>query len=798
MFKKAISLVLIIALILTTVSFGGCSKREMTETLLIEGLLDENTFVLEKDGVKLTADPVMDITNAKASIYEVSNAPYLDEDRNKMKVYDFRVEGITETDGVFKLSIPLSLKEGEVPGAGYLNEKTMKWEPVAFYYDENQEVFTVYTDHLSKYGVFSYTGQGTRKAKMEFLGLYGENEDRDFIKAVNEYAIGGVPAKECYEIGVDAFGEAVGISSDILGNLGQAFGYAAYGADVIETIGDHLGNIGLVLSVVSIGNNIMNGRTHEAIVASMKTSLGYMIGKAAGQLGNTVMSAGMAAVAIVDYSINKFGTEAVQGREDIYKEAYDIYYFKNESGYKSSSYWYKTFYPLMKNPTMSVEDIQKKVDETIKAHCNEFWGAANNLGVDYYVSQAREKLVWTAGSAGLTQDMRDRISSERRSMLYQDILPGVFQQIALKINMENEAVLRQQYAALSAYMNQSISFSVTDPSKSYANYKARFSPLNEKADVANWTGTFKKDATLNTSFTLYGHLQAGSPNTLDIYLPDADLDEDSPVQSVEFVVVPPSIEIILTKEAGRLDRLLLDFNGDVTAGPFTEDEYKGVYLLDVFPAPINKILKENPIAIPKDNIISVSLSDHWYAPDRSGSSDAGDWSASYECEVKNFSLNVTLTDNYEIPVIGTNEMFLRFAGTGTYSYDVVVTSTLRAKQTVKALGALMTEQTTTGTKVGVATFRSTGDVELYSSSEAIDPNKGIISRDDGIENIRTTGIIMVLTNPVNHGEANETSSQHIEYKSGEVKDETGTHPVMFNTEYIINAPYSFYFKYPVK
>ena len=217
-----------------------------------------------------------------------------------------------------------------------------------------------------------------------------------------------------------------------------------------------------------------------------------------------------------------------------------------------------------------------------------------------------------------------------------------------------------------------------------------------------------------------------------------------------------------------------------------------------FPAPINKILKENPIAIPKDNIISVSLSDHWYAPDRSGSSDAGDWSASYECEVKNFSLNVTLTDNYEIPVIGTNEMFLRFAGTGTYSYDVVVTSTLRAKQTVKALGALMTEQTTTGTKVGVATFRSTGDVELYSSSEAIDPNKGIISRDDGIENIRTTGIIMVLTNPVNHGEANETSSQHIEYKSGEVKDETGTHPVMFNTEYIINAPYSFYFKYPVK
>ena len=114
MFKKILALLLVLALTVSTLGCSGGSKNSaMKETLLAEGMLTEDTYILEVEGVQLKAHPVMNITEANASIYEVSNAPSLDEDGNQLKVYDFRVEGITQVDGVFELSIPLSVKEGE-------------------------------------------------------------------------------------------------------------------------------------------------------------------------------------------------------------------------------------------------------------------------------------------------------------------------------------------------------------------------------------------------------------------------------------------------------------------------------------------------------------------------------------------------------------------------------------------------------------------------------------------------------------------------------------------------------------
>lgn len=799
MFKKILALLLVLAFTVSTIGCSGGSKNSaMKETLLAEGMLNEDTYILEAGGVQLKAHPVMNITEANASIYEVSNAPSLDEDGNQLKVYDFRVEGITQVDGVFELSIPLSVKEGDVPGAGYLNEETMEWEPVAFFYNPQAEVLTIYTDHLSKYGVFSYSGQGTRKAKMEFLGLYGDSEDLDFAAAVNEYSIAGVPGQDCYEIGVGAFSEAVGISSDILGNLGQAYGYAAYGTDVLDTIGDHLGSLGLLLSVVSIGNSIMNGNTNEAVVGAMKTSYTYVLGKVAGKLSNSVLSAGMAAVAIVDYSINKFGTEAIEGREDIYRDAYSIYYMRKQDGFKGSDYWYKTFYPLMANPTMSVDEMQAKIDEIVTAHCNEFWTGTNKLGVDYYVSEARESFGWTGGGAGLNQDMRDRISAERRAMLYQDVLPGVFHQIALKINMENEKQLRQEYAALSEYLNQSIGFTVIDPSKAYANHIVRFASLNENADVDNWTGTFKKDGTLNTSFTLYGHISAGSPNKLNIYGPDADPDQDPPLETLEFVVTPPNIEIVLEKEEGRLNSLVLQDMGDPMSGIYTEDKYKGTYVASTFPGPLYNLLQDNPIPISKDNTIDVTLTGGWAAPEMSGSSDAGDWSTSYEYVINSFTIQANLTENKELPVIGTKNLALVFSGTGTYRYDITVTTTMRGKQTIPESGPLMTESTVDATKTTVTNFISTGDVEFYAGSEKLDPSKDIIVREEGIENIKTTGVIMVMKNPVNQGQSVTTHTSNTKWKSGEEEDEKSSYEENFDPNSQFNGPISVYFKYPLK
>src|SRR5690606_36609550 len=140
--------------------------------------------------------------------------------------------------------------------------------------------------------------------------------------------------------------------------------------------------------------------------------------------------------------------------------------------------------------------------------------------------------------AGLNKDLQESISQERRSVLYNDVLPGVFNHIALKINMENENRLREEYKALSDYLNTSVRFTLKDPKKTYAGHHAKFSPLNDKAVANDWTGKVQADASITTSFTLYGHIQAGSPSSLKIWEPDADIEKDEPVRVIDFKVTP--------------------------------------------------------------------------------------------------------------------------------------------------------------------------------------------------------------------------------------------------------------------
>ena len=304
--NRIISLILIISMFITLTGCGGGNPAETNEKLLIEGILDQENTSLASQGVEIAFDPVNLPEGANARISTISGTPPLDEENDiDLVVYDFTVEGASEFPGVVEITIPLEINEGEIPGAAYFNEQTATWEPVAFRYNLQSKSVLILTDHLSKYGVFSVSGEGNRRAKIQFLGLYGEGDDEDFLAAVEEFSIGGVPASQCIEIGSSAAGDALQLGGDFLGNMVQSAGYLAYGDDVLSSVGDHLGNIGLLVSVVQIGNNIYNGKINDALVGTMKTSYTYMMGKVVSKLSNSVLSAGMASVAIVDYAINK-------------------------------------------------------------------------------------------------------------------------------------------------------------------------------------------------------------------------------------------------------------------------------------------------------------------------------------------------------------------------------------------------------------------------------------------------------------------------------------------------------------
>ncbi len=551
--KKTLCGLLIMSILLSlTGVLTGCGKannlekKPETSAIVAEGLLNADNLTLSHQGLSMSISPVTFSSDVEAKIAKVSDAPALDGDSDiKLEVYDFSLSGPGIPSGVIELMIPLKLAAGTLPGAAYLNEDSGKWEPVSFRYDSSAEAVVITTDHLSKYGVFSISGEGERKARIQFLGLGGASGNENFVAAVEEYASGGVPASKCVEIGAGAVGDALQLNGDILGNTAQSAGYLAYGDDVMATLGDHLGSIGLMVSVVQIGVNIADGKIHEALVGSMKTAWTYIMGKAASKLSSSVMSASMAAVAIVDYSINKFGTEALEGRASIYRDAYSIYYQKGEAGYRSPTDWYNNLYPLFSSGNLSESELKAEIDRMVTAHCEEFWGGGNKDGVDAYVDEARKKMAWTGGQAGLNDTVRNEISAERRAIVYNDILPVVFSQIAKKLNLENEKKLLAEYQKLSAYMNTPISFTLTDMQKSYVGYTVRFAPLNGRAKAEDWTGTINDSGLARTTFTLYGHMYAGAPHTLEIYEPGTNPDGGAPVKTVTFKVTPPNVNVII-------------------------------------------------------------------------------------------------------------------------------------------------------------------------------------------------------------------------------------------------------------
>ncbi|MEA4816892.1 MAG: hypothetical protein VB120_08620 [Lachnospiraceae bacterium] len=616
--KRFLSILLIITMLASEVGMlAGCGKTEesaMKRKLVAEGVLSEENLSLSADGIGMTISPVTLESEANAKIGEVFGAPSLDDTGEiELQVYDFSLEGVDSFDGVIELTIPLKINEGETAGAAYLNEATGEWEPVSFSYDSASESVIIITDHLSKYGVFSTVNAGARKARLEFLGLWGQGSDENYMAAIEEFASNGSPGTECLEIGAGAMGDALQLGGDFLGNIAQSAGFLAYGEDVMSTLGDYLGNIGLLVSVVQVGINISKGKINDAVAGSMKVAWTYIMGKAASKLSSSVMSASMASIAFVDYAINKFGTEALEGRASIYRDAYSIYYSKGDPGYRSSAEWFKAFYPLFAEGKLTDAQIREEVDRIVTENCNEFWGGANKDGVDAYVNEARDKMAWTGGQAGLNDSVRKEISDERRSVLYNDVLPGVFNQIGLKINLENERKLCSEYQAFSRYLNTAVSFSLTDSKKMYADHIVRFAPLNEKAVVENWTGKIKPNGSLNTSFTLYGHMTAGAPDRLDIFEPDADPDTDEPIRSISFKVTPPEVEIILGEEISSL-------------------QYESGEKASVLQAGLNAALREA-------KIIEIDKEGKFEVQTDFATASGGSGNDTYSVEVSGFSMN---------------------------------------------------------------------------------------------------------------------------------------------------------------
>ncbi|HHV98439.1 MAG TPA: hypothetical protein GXX36_02500 [Clostridiaceae bacterium] len=105
----------------------------------------------------------------------------------------------------------------------------------------------------------------------------------------------------------------------------------------------------------------------------------------------------------------------------------------------------------------------------------------------------------------------------------------------------------KQLIAMRKELNKTVKVQIIEqPEKAgeykYEGYTVRFAPLSNSANAKNWTGKMPKGGEMNTSFTVLGYMQAGSPNSLELY----PAGKDSPEVTVSFKVSYPTTTIFIS------------------------------------------------------------------------------------------------------------------------------------------------------------------------------------------------------------------------------------------------------------
>jgi hypothetical protein len=151
----------------------------------------------------------------------------------------------------------------------------------------------------------------------------------------------------------------VGISSDFLSGFSNA-----------------LTNVGGALSLLQVVADLSRGEPKMAGANALKNALGFAVSK----FGTAALQVAFVGVFAIDYSLGKFYSEAISGREQIYIDAYTRYYSRNSTygapnfKVKNNVDWYRTFRKIMaeaNNPKEANEKIEKAIDDYV----SYFWNS---------------------------------------------------------------------------------------------------------------------------------------------------------------------------------------------------------------------------------------------------------------------------------------------------------------------------------------------------------------------------------------------------------------------------------------
>ncbi|RQD78265.1 MAG: hypothetical protein D5R97_00695 [Candidatus Syntrophonatronum acetioxidans] len=455
----------------------------------------------------------------------------------KVNAYDFSINSNNDYQGFYVISIPydgeLDRDEAAV-GAGYFNESTWEWEPVMFEVDQGNQQVIITTDHLSTFGSFTIVGENTRYARIssdlfeahDFLSKYSGSYGEIIEEAINNNMSPGMKA---VELGRSVVGDWLSASGYLL-----TFEGIAYSSEFISNLSDMMGNVGASMALVQLATDYSRGDERIMALNAFKNAGNFMISR----WGTKALSVAMLGVTAIDYSLNRLANELIKGREEIWEQAYRLYYKENHA--RSGRDWYNRLRELQ-SQSESPDQFQRLVETEVNMYTYLFWNETEDT-IAFYQSEAMSS--GFTGGGGLNEKLKERIADAYKSELLLDSLEPVFRQVERDLRYEQFEEYQQELAALKDELNQLVKFEIQErvtegENPNYAGYIMRFATLSEDAEPARWTGRLNEEGYISGSFTVLGHLMAGAPSQIELYETVEDLQAGNPELVVDFVVDVP-------------------------------------------------------------------------------------------------------------------------------------------------------------------------------------------------------------------------------------------------------------------
>ena len=517
-------------------------------------IVSEDNPIANFENVKVDFGEFIINENEEVQITEFK--PQIINEECKVEIYDISIDGRDQFDDYLTITLPIDktfINNGDINNcvaAQYYNNINKTWEPVLYEIDEARGEINIFTDHLSRYGVFTVENEKRRNAYITNVTITDAflMEDRDdMYKDVLENYF-----ENNKSLGKDALNAGLGFWSKFSGQSGVAINTftvgGTYSTKFISRLNNGFKNLGYVASLVQLAYDLNYSDNKTTAINLTKNIMNQLVA----EFGTATINVAFIGVYFIDVTLTELGNAMLAQK---YKELFDVYdYYNRTENKRSLKEWRALMIEIFEdnpnNPSLAFKEIKKEID-------NYAWKFMEDTKIGTK-DEDIEELSYLAHEAGYRsmswpkEEDIDGVYAEGKKQLIDKLFPVFTSLNKWRLNKLKEEVIKEANV-LKKHLNQKIQLTITenieqDEVAKYAKHIVAIRPLDKDADKRNWTGRLNDNGEVTTSFSFIGHFTAGMPNTVEVYRPKDNVDIEQPILVKEFTI----------NETGKVTVLLKD------------------------------------------------------------------------------------------------------------------------------------------------------------------------------------------------------------------------------------------------